>query len=432
MTQIGIRREDKSRWEARTPLVPPDVENLVRNHGLEVAVQSSPTRAFDDDAYKDAGAKVVDELADCPVILGVKEIPPERFVANKTYVYFSHTIKGQPANMPALHRLMELQCQLIDYERIVDDQGRRLVLFGPFAGQAGMIDALWTLGRRLRHEGVDNPFTALQAAHHYADLAHAKREIAQVGERIRRDGLPDALRPLICGLSGYGAVSRGAQEVFDCLPVEEISPEDLSKAPAAGNVCYKVVFKEQHMVERIDHSAPFQLQEYYDDPELYRARFAPYLEHLTLFVNCIYWEPKYPRMVTREHVRALFSGPVRPRLRVIADIACDIEGSVECTVRSTTPDNPVYVYDPSTGQALDGVVGDGPVILAVDFLPCELPVDSSKFFSGSLAPLVSALGRANFDASLADSGLPPELQRATIVYHGELTKPYRHLSKHLG
>lgn len=432
MSRIGIRLEDKSRWEARTPLVPEDVKRLIEKHGLEITVQSSSIRAFPDSAYRTAGAKVAENLAHCPVILGVKEIPPERFETGKTYVYFSHTIKGQSANMPALRRLMELGCQLIDYERIVDTQGRRLVFFGPFAGQAGMIDTLWALGRRLKHEGVDSPFGRIQQAHCYDDLAHAKREITQIGEQIRADGLPETVRPLVCGFAGYGAVSRGAQEVYDCLPVEEIAPERLGSVPASANVCYKVVFKEEHMVERIDTSATFQLQEYYDRPELYRAKFAPYVEHLTLLMNCIYWEPKYPQLITRDHLSTLFSGGNRPRLRVVGDITCDIEGSVECTLRATTPDNPVYVYEPATGQIHDGVAGDGPVVLAVDFLPCELPIDSSNFFSRALSPLVSAIANADFSGALADSGLPREWRDATIVYRGELTKPYRYLSEHLG
>jgi len=431
VARIGIRLEDKSRWEARAPLVPQDVRQLIETHGLDITVQSSSVRAFDDDAYRAAGADVADDVAGCAVILGVKEIPPELLEAGKTYVYFSHTIKGQPANMPALRRLMELRCQLIDYERILDERGQRTVLFGPFAGHAGMIDTLWALGQRLRYEGVDTPFAQVQPAHRYDDLAHAKREITQVGECIRRDGIPDSLRPLVCGFAGYGAVSKGAQEVYDCLPVKEVAPDQLSSCPALGDLVYKVVFKEEHMVEREDASAPFNLREYYDHPKRYRARFSPHAEHLTLLMNCIYWEPKYPRLLTRDHLRELYGRENRPRLRVIGDITCDVGGSVECMVRSTTPDNPIYVYDPATGTARDGVEGDGPVVLAVDFLPCELPIDSSNWFSGALRPLVPILARADFGGPLADSGLSPGLQQATIVHGGELTEPYEYLGSYL-
>jgi len=429
MLRIGIRREDRSRWEARVPLVPEDVRRLISGSGLEFCVQSSPIRAFPDEQYRSVGATVADGLAGCPVVMGVKEIPPDLLEPGKTYVYFSHTVKGQPANMPALRRLMELRCQLIDYERIIDAQGRRLVFFGRYAGLAGMIDTLWALGQRLRHEGVDNAFARLQPAHCYDDLAHAKREIAALGETIRRDGLPEAIRPLVCGLAGYGQVSRGAQEIYDFLHPENITPDELPAVPPSANACYKVVFKEEHLVERVDASKPFELQEYYDYPERYRAAFFPHVRHLTLLVNCIYWEPKYPRLVTCEQLRGLFAPGARPRLRVIGDLTADVDGSVECMVRATDPGDPVYVYEPGTGEARSGVAGDGPVVLAIDFLPCELPVDSSNHFSQSLSPWIPAIAAADFDADLAASGLPPELQQATILYHGQLTEPYRYMGE---
>lgn len=427
MTRIGIRREDKSPWERRTPLVPGDLQGLIREHGLQFTAQTAPRRAFPDDAFRKAGAAVADELGDCPIIMGVKEIPPAVFEPNKTYVFFSHTIKGQPANMPMLRRLMELKCSLIDYEKIVDDQGRRLVFFGRFAGLAGMIDSLWALGQRLLHEGVDSPFSRIRPAHEYRDLEHARTEIRAVAEIIRRGGIPAALQPLVIGFAGYGKVSQGAQEIFDLLPMVDVTPAELPNAKPSASQCCKVVFKEEHMAERIDNTAPFQLQEYYRHPERYRAAFFPHARHLTVLVNCIYWEPKYPRLIDRDQFRELYGGAKPPRMKVVGDISCDIDGSVACTVRSTGPDAPVFVYDPVGGQATDGVAGRGPVVLAVDFLPCEIPVDASIEFSRALRPFVPSLARADFSDNLANSGLPPELSRATILLRGELTESYRYL-----
>jgi len=427
---IGIRREDKSNWEGRVPLVPDDVRKLVSEAGLRFHLQKSPIRVFPEQQYADAGAEIVDDLRDCPIIMGVKEIPPECFESNKAYVFFSHTIKAQPANMPALRRMVELGCTLIDYERIVDDQDRRLVFFGDYAGLAGMIDTLWALGRRLEHEGIASPFAQCEPAHRYADLDHFNREIVKVADDIRSNGLPEQLCPFVCGFGGYGQVSQGAQQIYDQLPVEEVLPEELADLPPDRGVCYKVVFREEHMVERIDASSPFKLQEYYQHPELYREAFFQHVSHLSVFVNCIYWEPKYPRLMTREQFRQLYAGG-RSKLRVIGDISCDIDGSIACTTRSTTPDSPIYVYDPATGETRDGVEGAGPVVLAVDFLPCELPVDASKHFSRSLLPFVSGLAKADFSGALGDSGLPPELTPAVIVYKGELTPPYRYLESEI-
>jgi alpha-aminoadipic semialdehyde synthase len=320
---------------------------------------------------------------------------------------------------------------LIDYERIVDEEGRRLVFFGRFAGLAGMIDTLWALGQRLRHEGLDTPLAAVQPAHRYRDLDHSREAIREAGDCIRTQGLPDVLRPFVCGFAGYGQVSQGAQEVYDLLSVQDVTPEELATLDAAAPHCHKVVFREEHLVEPVDDSAGFGLQEYYDQPDRYRSSFIRHVPHLTALVNGIYWEPKYPPLITREQFAALFANGASPRLRVVGDITCDIDGSLACTTRATTPDNPVYTYDPTTGQTTDGVTGRGPVVLAVDFLPCELPVDASVAFSRAVSPLIPGLAKADFKAGLADSGLPRELARATIVYQGELTEPYHALRHHL-
>ncbi|UCF69276.1 MAG: hypothetical protein JSV80_08370 [Acidobacteriota bacterium] len=433
---IGLRREDKSDWETRVPLVPDDVRMLHEEHGIEFAVEESPIRVFTDAEYAATGARLAPDLRDCSIILGVKEVPPDKLEPGKAYLYFSHTIKGQPANMPALRRLLELGCTLIDYERIVDDRGRRLVFFGRFAGLAGMIDTLWALGQRLKHEGLETPFSLVKPAHRYQDLGQFEREFRAVAEAIRAGGLPDSLRPFVCGFAGYGQVSQGAQQIFDQLPVEQLTPEQLLKAPSSARnatsatTCYKVVFREEHLVRRKDASSPFALQEYYDHPERYAAAFFPFVEHLNVLVNGIYWEPKYPRLMTREQLHELYSGKP-PRLRVVGDISCDIDGSLACTTRATDPGNPVYVYNPRSGETRDGIAGNGPVVLAVDMLPCELPVDASRYFSRSLRPFVPGLAHADLSGSFENSNLPPELRRATIVFRGALTEPYTHLAEHL-
>ena len=276
-------------------------------------------------------------------------------------------------------------------------------------------------------EGVETPFLDIDHARHYANAAAAMTAIEAVGKRIAAEGLPEWCRPLVCGFAGYGNVSRGAQEIFDLLPVTVVEPEDLGSIPDAGDVCFKTVFREQHMVEPVDAGVSFDLPGYFAAPEGYRSRFAPYLRHLTVLVNGIYWDARCPRLVTNDSLRDLFSAPDRARLRVIADISCDIEGAIEATVRATDPGNPSFVYEPATGRTIDGVEGVGPVIMAVDTLPCELPVDASTDFSRAFAPLVPILADADWGASLDASGLPPELIRATIVYHGQLTEPYRYL-----
>ncbi len=432
--RIGIRREDKSIWERRTPIIPDDARELMEKHGLEVVVQPSEIRVFKDEEYASVGARVQEDLSECDAIFAVKEVPPHLLLPGKTYVYFAHVIKGQPYNMPMLKRLLELGCVLIDYEKVTDEKGRRLIFFGRHAGWAGMLDTLWALGQRLEWEGTPNPFSAIHQAHDYPNLAAGQQAVREVGERIRREGLPEGIPPLVVGFAGYGNVSRGAQEIFDLLPFQEVAPPDLAalfEGKPDPHTLYKVVFKEEHTVEPVSPQDRFQLQDYYDHPEKYRSRFATYLPYLTVLINAIYWEPKYPRLVTKADLRKLFEGPGRPRLRVIGDISCDVEGAIECTVRCTEPGDPVYVYNPLSGETTDGYEGEGVVVLAVDILPSQLPREASEYFSHVLKEYVPAIAEADYSVPFEELALPPEIKRAVIAYQGELTPGYRYLERYL-
>jgi alanine dehydrogenase len=430
--RICIRLEDKNEWERRTPLIPAHVKELQEKHNIKVYVQSSPIRAFGAEEYEQAGASVVKDLSECPVVFAIKEIPSELIERGKTYIFFSHTIKGQKYNMPMLQRILDLGCQLIDYERIVDENGRRLVFFGNYAGLAGMIDTLWALGQRLAWEGIENPFSHIRQAHQYATLEEAKAAIRVVRQQIARDGLAQALTPLVCGFAGYGNVSRGAQEIYDLLPVQEIAPADLvTFTERSSHHVYKVVFKEQDMVEPIGTDTSFELQDYYDHPEKYRSRFESYVPCLTLLINGIYWTNRYPRLVTRRYLKELVSQSEPPRLRVIGDISCDEEGAIECNLRATNPGNPTYVYDPLTEQTHDGHQGRGVVVLAVDNLPCELPRESSTHFSTTLVPFVAEIAQADYGVPFDQSNLSPTIKRAVITWHGQLTPDYRYLERFL-
>ena len=432
---IGIRREDKNKWERRVPLTPEHVKELRENHSVEVWLQPSPIRIFSDKEYIRVGAKIAEDLSPCPVVFGVKEMPLHFLLPHKTYVFFSHVIKGQAYNMPMLKRMLELRCQLIDYEKVTDEKGRRLIFFGKHAGLAGMIDTLWALGQRLSWERIPNPFEQIKNAYKYKSLVEAKEEISEVGEKIKTEGLNKSLVPLICGIAGYGNVSHGVQEILDLLPIKEIKPDEIFTLIRSSNYSknhiYKVVFKEEHMVEPISFKDRFELQDYYDYPEKYRSKFETYIPHLTMLVNCIYWDKRYPRLVTKKYVKQLFSNKEKPKLRVIGDISCDIEGSVECNLKWTQPDNPIYVYDPFEDKAIDGYEGSGPVVLAVDNLPCEISKEASAYFSQVLKPFIPEIVKADFTVDFDRCILPPPIKNAVIAYHGELTPNYRYIRNFL-
>jgi alpha-aminoadipic semialdehyde synthase len=397
-------------------------------------VQPSDIRVISDAAYREAGALIAEDLAPCRVVFAVKEIPVGFFDPGHTYVFFAHVVKGQPYNMPMLQALLHNDCQLIDYEEVTDEHGRRLIFFGHHAGLAGMIDTLWALGQRLDWEGISNPFSDLRQTYHYDNLDEAKAAVSALGARIAQEGLPEPITPFICGFAGYGNVFSGANEIIQLLPVAEISPEvvaEVAQDSADDDRIYEVVFKEEDIVEPISPQARFELQDYYDHPDKYRSKFNTYLPHLNVLVNCIYWEQKYPRLVTKRTLRQLYRSQNQPRLRVIGDISCDMEGAVEATVRCTEPDDPIYVYDPFEDQATPGVAGTGPVILAVDILPSELPREASAYFSSILTEYVPAIAEADYSLPFHQLDLPSEIKRALIVHQGRLTPDYEYLEKHL-
>lgn len=433
--RIGLRREDKNPWERRVPLIPTHVRELILKESLEVLVQASPIRIFPDTDYQREGAQIVETLESSPIIFAVKEIPLDLFERGKTYIFFSHTIKGQSSNMPMLQKILDLECTLIDYERIVDENGRRIVFFGEQAGQAGMIDTLWAYGQRLNHLGIETPFSSIEQAYKYPSLVAAKEEISRVGWTIKNEGLDLSEEPFICGFAGYGRVSQGAQEIFDLLPFEEISPEEIEDLITSKNysssTLYKVVFKEEQMVEPISSDFPFELQDYYDNPQNYRSVFEKYLPDLSILVNCIYWAPQYPRFVTKSFLKELWSRETFPKLKVIGDITCDVDGSVECTVHATSQASPVFVYDPIEGVVKDGCEGRGVVVMAVDNLPAEISLESSIFFSHSLLPFIKGIVGADYSGDFKDSRLPNAIKKATIVFRGTFNPDYEYMKEFL-
>ncbi len=249
-------------------------------------------------------------------------------------------------------------------------------------------------------------------------------------------GLNPALVPLVVGFAGYGHTSLGAQEIFDLLPFREVEPAGLKalfkENNATGRCLYKVVFREEHMVEPGRKGKAFDLQEYYSRPHLYRSRFADYLPYLSVLVNCIYWEPKYPRFVTLHDLKELYLQNSRPRLRVIGDVSCDVSGSVECTVKSTDPDTPTYVYDIKENRARDDLEGTGPVVLAVYNLPAEISLESSIFFSQVLKEFIPHLSTISLNSKFQELPLPPAIKRAVILHRGKLTPDYSYLKNFLG
>ena len=430
---IGIRREDKNRWEKRAPLVPADVQELREKHGIETIVQPSDIRIFPDEEYRSAGARISEDLGEAAVIFAVKEIPPALFEKGKTYVFFSHTIKGQPHNMDMLKRLMDLRCNLIDYECIRDNQNVRLIAFGAYAGMAGMIETLHAYGQKMKLQGHTTPLEKIQPAYRYASLSYARESIREIGSAIAENGFSKELHPLTVGFTGYGKVSTGAQKILDLLPVKELSPAQLREGlhpNGLDNRClYQTVFKEEDMVVRRDGG--FELEEYYSHPERYCSRFDDYLAKLAILVNCIYWTDRYPRVVTRESLKEMVSKEKNQRLQMIGDISCDIGGSVEITRKVTEPGNACYTYQAEGETFEPGVGRSGITVMAIDNLPGEFPKEASGSFSSILKELVPPIAACDYGMDLPPLPLREALKKALIVQNGSLTPPYQYMAHFL-
>ena len=440
MNKVGIRLEDKNKWERRTPIVPNHMKELKKSESLEFVVQKSPIRAFTDKEYQESGATISSDLKEAQVIFAIKEIPAKLLEQNKTYIFFSHTVKGQRSNMPLLQRILDLGVTLIDYEKIVNVKGFRLIYFGNYAGLAGMNQTLWAFGQRVKEErNIDTPFLKLKHTYEYNGLPNMNQALIEIGKEIEENGLPEELVPLIVGFAGYGNVSKGAQSVLEKLPVIELEPADLADfyynrtEKISRNHVYKVVFKEEHMVTPISEGDTFDLQDYYKyGSEKYKGVFNQYIPYLSILMNGIYWSDKYPTLLTKEEAKDIYQSKKLVRLQVIGDISCDIEGGIEPTLRVTEPDNPVFIYNPFTDQATIGLTGDGLAIMAVDNLPCELPQESSNNFSETLKPYVPIIAKADYSKSFEELDLPPVIKNAVITHNGELTPQFKYLKKFLG
>lgn len=430
---LGIRLEDKSRWERRVPLVPADLAALVQSQDLDFLVQPSDLRIYSDGDFVAAGARVDLDLSPAQVVFAVKEIPLEKLLPGKTYAFFAHVIKGQVQNMPLLARLLELGCTLIDYERITDESNRRLVLFGRQAGQAGMIDSLAFLGQRWHLAGFENPLCELRQAYHYDSLEEAKEQVTRVGQLLSRS-TGRGPGPLVVGFTGRGNVSQGAQEIFDLLPHETILAEDLAtlaeRHPGVSDRIFKVVFEKYHLATPRDPDRDFDESEYRQYPRRFRSRLPEFLPYIDALINGIYWTPEYPRFLTRRDAIELWRSG-RRKLTLVGDITCDIDGAIELTYKPTQPDHPTYVYLPDEDDFREGIEAPGIAVLAVDNLPCELSREASKAFSEALRGFVPAIARADYSRPFAELALPPEILRAVVTHQGELTPEYRYLSQHL-
>lgn len=398
-TTIGLIREGKIPIDRRVPLTPTQAKTVMgRFPDVEVVAQKSDIRCYPDQEYAKEGIRLVESLEDCDVILGVKEVPLELLLPGKTYFFFSHTIKKQPYNRGLLQEILRKNIRLVDYETLTDQTGKRIIAFGRWAGIVGAYNGIWAYGQRY------NLFNT-RRAHTCFDLEDLWSELAKIN-----------LPPIKIVLTGGGRVARGAMEVLMRLGVRKVTSRQFLEEWYDFPVFVQLNARDYN--RRKDGEA-FSRNGFYRTPQMYEPNFIKYATVADILIASAFWDPKAPALFDRQEILGDDF-----KISVIADITCDIEGSIPCTKRPSTILDPLYDYNPCDDQIENPLSDEANVtVMAVDNLPCELSRDASASFGGDLAlrVLPELLGD--------DAG--GVIARATIARDGNLTERFSYLQDYV-
>jgi saccharopine dehydrogenase (NAD+, L-lysine-forming) len=395
---IGILRETKDPPDRRVPLSPAQCRSLLERYSeLTILVQPSANRCYTDQEYEAAGIPLAEDLSDCDVLMGVKEVRPDTLIGNKSYLFFSHTAKKQPYNRVLLKEVVRQEITLMDYEYLTSNQGIRVVAFGRWAGVVGAYNGL-------RGYGLKSGRYRLKPAHECFDLEEIYGELKKADTGNSR-----------FAVTGGGRVAGGAVEILEETGVQHVGP-DTFLTEEFGRAVYTRL-DPWHYTRRTDRE-PFEFNHFVKHPGMYENNLLPYAAHTDILIACHYWDPASPVMLTRE---ALAGGALP--ISLIADISCDINGPIASTIRASTIASPFYGYDPATGREADPFQEGVITVMAVDNLPGELPRDASTDFGEALMEHVvpELLGTR-------DTGM---LDRASITLNGALTPSYAYLEDYL-
>lgn len=392
---IGLIQEGRIPPDKRVPFTPLQAEEIVQRFpNVILLCQSSPVRCYKDAEYQELGIPVVSNVTDCDILMGIKEVQIPDLIANKTYLFFSHTLKKQPYNRKLLQEILRKKIRLIDYETLKDSQGNRLVAFGRFAGIVGAYNGLLTYGKRF------NLFT-LRRAFECFDINDLKLE-------LRKAALP----PIKIALTGAGRVAKGAMETLDTAGIRKVSPTEYLTRNFDEPVYVQLGSADYHVRKEGGH---FNRDEFHREPHRYESTFSEFTKVTDLLLAGAFWNPKAPVLFTEDSMKSADF-----RIKVIADITCDINGSVPSTKRATSIDDPLYDYNPVTRELHPPLSHpDHVTVMAIDNLPCELPRSASEEFGHDL------IDRILRPLLLED----PEgvISRATIAENGDLTSHFEYL-----
>lgn len=396
--KIGIIREGKTPPDARVALTPDQCLYIARNFPIEIVVEPSSVRCYQDEEYRSAGVPMHTELSDRDILMGIKEVPVDQLMPDRTYFFFSHTIKEQAYNRKLLQAVLQKNIRLIDYEVLTDEQGRRLIAFGRFAGMVGAHNALYTYGKRA------GAFE-LRRMKDFFDYAEAKKYYKTV-----------TFPPVKIVLTGTGRVGNGAAEVLRDMGIREVKPQAFLE-----QTFNEAVFTQLNSSDYICHKngKSFDIKDFYANPGDYKGTFEPYFKASDIFINGIYWDKRAPAFFTNDDMlRKDF------QIRVIADVTCDIApvSSVPSTLKASTIADPIFGYDPETQQETPPHQPHAVDMMTIDNLPSELPRDASRAFGEQfIRAILPELLKEKSDV----------IERATIAANGKLTERYRYLQDYV-
>lgn len=397
--KVGIIREGKEPVDKRVPFNPEQCNLMeARYPNVDLLIQKSEHRAFRDEEYEVEGLKLVNSLEEAEVIFGVKEVQLKDLLPNKTYFFFSHTIKKQPYNRDLLQTILERNIRLVDYECLTDKNGSRLLGFGRYAGIVGAYNSFLTYGVR---KGT----FALKAAHLCKDRKEMEEELAKVV-------LPSNFKVVI---SGFGRVAGGAREILEILKLEEVSPSEILEG-SSTKASFSQLSVEDYFCK--PNGENFERQEVFQHPDRFESDFFKYARVVDMYIPCHYWDDRGAGIISAEELK-------HPnfKIEVIGDISCDIDGPIASTIRPSTIAEPIYELDKQSREEVSESSENTISVMAVDNLPCELPREASSDFGDSLINKILP--------HLFGSDQERVIDRATIAADGKLKPDYSYLQDYV-
>lgn len=396
--KFGIIKERKNPPDRRVVFTPEELVRLKNEHPeAAIKVESSDIRVFTDDEYSNVGLEVATDMTDCDVLFGVKEVPVAALIPNKKYFFFSHTIKKQPYNRKLLQAILEKNIELYDHETIVDAKNKRLIGFGRYAGIVGAYNGLRAFGQKFDLFNLPK-----------AETLHGKDELIA---RLKRKVFP----PIKVVLTGHGKVGMGAKEILDGVKFKEVSVNDFLTKNYTQPVYVQIDVLDYN--KRKDGQV-LDNYDFYKNPEEYVSDFERFTKVADVYMAGHFYGNGAPVILSREMLNAPDN-----KVKIVADISCDVDGPIACTLKASTIANPFFGYLPSEHKEVDMMHPAAIVVMSVDNLPCELPKDASEGFGEMfMEHVIPSFFNNDKDGILA---------RAKMTENGKLTPRFAYLQDYV-